>query len=392
MSVALVGHAAVLAVWPGAHTLLIDLQVYRAAGEHLVAGEPLYAGGVLLDLPFVYPPVAAAAFVPSTWLPLPALKVLWTVGSLVLLGFVAHRGLRSLGVPSGRVPIGASVALVAVATWLDPVRTTLYLGQVNVVVMALVVGDLLARRGPRGVGIGLAAALKLTPLLFVGYLLVTGRLRAAGTAAATFLLAAGVGFLVAPADSVTFWLRGTFAEADRISAPAATTNHSLNGLLARAAGAGPGARDAYLVGAALLVAATLAVAARTHRRGEELLAVALCGLGSAAAAPFAWSHHWVWFGPLLVALGHRAVRTRDRATVAAAAAGLAVTAAVLTSGAGPGVGPIPRTGLISLFPDAYLVTFLALLAAVALGRPAGERDEGPAGPPAEPSSRSDLSP
>ena len=67
------------------------------------------------------------------------------------------------------------------------------------------------------------------------------------------------------------------------------------------------ARAGYLVGAALLVAATLAVAAREHRRGQLLLAGSLCGLCSAAVAPFAWSHHWVWFVPLVIVLGQRAV-------------------------------------------------------------------------------------
>ncbi|HVH21827.1 MAG TPA: hypothetical protein VNA11_05155, partial [Pseudonocardia sp.] len=74
----LLGHAVVLALWPDAHLLLIDLQVYRAGAAHLLAGQPLYAGGVLLDLPFVYPPFAAAVFVPMLALPLSTLKLLWT--------------------------------------------------------------------------------------------------------------------------------------------------------------------------------------------------------------------------------------------------------------------------------------------------------------------------
>ena len=86
--------------------------------------------------------------------------------------------------------------------------------------------------------------MKLTPLVFVVYLMLTGRMRAAVTALATFAAAVGVGFLVAPADSVTYWLEGTFAAADRISPVASTANHSL-GRSARAggrAGAGSGSR------------------------------------------------------------------------------------------------------------------------------------------------------
>jgi alpha-1,2-mannosyltransferase len=365
---ALVGHAGVLWLWPDAHTLLIDLQVYRAGAEHLLAGRPLYVGGVLLDLPFVYPPFAAAAFVPLLALPLPALKLLWTAGALALLGFVTHRGLRSLGVPL-RPPLGwGTVGLVALATWLDPVRTTLYLGQINVVVLALVLGDLLGRCDRRwcGVGVGLAAALKLTPLLFVGYLLVTGRWRAAGTASLTFALAGAMGVLLAPGDSRTYWWDGTFAAAGRISDIAATTNHSLNGLLSRSLGEGVAARIAFFVGAAVLVIVTMVLARRAHRRGEELLALTLCGLCSAAAAPFAWSHHWVWFVPLIIVLGHRVVGpAQDRVAGGLLAVVLTGTVAVITALPGPGIGPIPRTGLISLWPDTYLALYMIVLVVVA---------------------------
>src|ERR1700754_5120577 len=73
----LVGQAVVLTLWPGAHLLMIDLQVYRAGGEHVLLGSPLYDGGVLLDLPFVYPPFAALLFVPLVPLPLVLLKIVW---------------------------------------------------------------------------------------------------------------------------------------------------------------------------------------------------------------------------------------------------------------------------------------------------------------------------
>src|SRR5581483_12201814 len=61
-------------------------------------------------------------------------------------------------------------------TWLQPVRETLTFGQINLVLALLVLADLLvlAPRGSRltGVGIGLAAAIKLTPAVFILYLLV----------------------------------------------------------------------------------------------------------------------------------------------------------------------------------------------------------------------------
>jgi alpha-1,2-mannosyltransferase len=351
----LVAQAVVLALWPDAHALLIDLQVYRAGGEHVLAGAPLYAGGVLLDLPFVYPPFAAVLFAPLALLPLDVLKVAWTGAGIALLAHVVHRCAPRAGWP-------VVVLVAVVATALDPVRTTLYLGQINIVLLALVVGDLLGRPDSRlrGVGVGLAAAVKLTPLLFVVYLAATRRWRAAGTALATFAAAAGLGFVLAPADSVAFWLDGTFLAADRISDVAGPSNHSLNGLLARIGAEGL----PWLAAAAALGAATIGLAVRAHRSGAEVLAVTLCGTASAALAPFAWSHHYVWVVPLAVLLGAR-VLAGDRWAAAGLATVLAVTVAVVTAPPGPQVGPIPATGLISVWQDAYLLLFLVALAAAA---------------------------
>jgi len=381
----LVGHAVVLTLWPDAHLLMIDLQVYRAGGEHVLHGSPLYDGGALLDLPFVYPPFAALLFVPLVPLPLVLLKIVWTAAQLALLGYVVHRCRRSL---QPRPAIAATVLLVVAVTALDPVRTTLYLGQINILLLALVVGDMLGRPESRwrGVGVGIAAAVKLTPLVFVVFLLVVGRRRAAGTALAVFAAAATVGFLIAPSDSAAYWLHGTFAAADRISPVVSDANHSLNGMLARLGVTGP---LPILVAAALgLVAFTLA--ARAHRPGQELLAVVICGLTSAALAPFAWSHHWVWVVPLLVLLAHAAVTggscaAGGGAPVSAAPFGprlarvallavLAATVAVVTALPGPGVGPIPSTGLISVQPDAYLLLYLGVLVLVGVSQARGVRE------------------
>ena len=199
--------------------------------------------------------------------------------------------------------------------------------------------------------------MKLTPLVFVVYLLLTGRIRAAVTAMATFAAAVGLGFLVAPAESVTYWLQGTFAAADRISPVASTTNHSLDGLLARAGAPG----WVGLAATAVLGAAGLVVAVLAHRRGRPLLGVTVCGLLSAAVAPFAWSHHFVWFGPLVVLLAHRAW-TGDRRAAAGLAGVLVVTVAWVTGLPGPGVGPIPSTGLSSLQPDVFLAAVVVTVA------------------------------
>lgn len=99
---------AVVAIWPAAHLLMIDLQVYRAGGEAVLHGKPLYDGGLLLDLPFVYPPSAALVFVPLTLLPLPVLKIAWTAAGVAALVFVVRRSTAMLG----REPRRATTALL----------------------------------------------------------------------------------------------------------------------------------------------------------------------------------------------------------------------------------------------------------------------------------------
>jgi alpha-1,2-mannosyltransferase len=349
---------AVVAIWPAAHLLMIDVQVYRAGGADVLHGAPLYGGGVLLDLPFVYPPFAALVFVPLSLLPLGILKVLWTAVAVALVAFVVRRSSALVG---WEPPPAVTVLLVAVLLALDPIHTTINLGQINVVLLALVLADMTGRPGRmRGVGVGLAAALKLTPLVFVAYLLLVGRRRAAATALATFAGSVGIGFLLDPADSAAYWLDGTFAAADRISPVAGASNHSLAGLLARAGAPG----WVGLVAAAVLGVAGLAVAVRAHRRGAELWGLIVCGLLAAAVAPFAWSHHYVWFGPLVVLLAHR-LAAGDRRAAAALAGLLAVTFSWITRLPGPGVGPLPSTGVISLQPDVYVAAVVVIVVATA---------------------------
>src|SRR6185503_21371042 len=76
-----------------------------------------------------------------------------------------------------------------IALIFEPVRETITFGQVNTLLLTLVAGDMLlgVARGRRwaGVGIGLATAIKLTPGVFILYLLITRRWRPAGVATGT---------------------------------------------------------------------------------------------------------------------------------------------------------------------------------------------------------------
>jgi alpha-1,2-mannosyltransferase len=228
-----------------------------------------------------------------------------------------------------------------------------------------VMADLLAPKHSKwsGIGVGLAAGLKLTPALFIVYLLVTRRIRAAAVATATFAATVGLGFAVVPGASVTYWLHGEFDDVNRIS-DNLVANTSLAGALLRMH-VPVTAAHAAAIGVAVVA---VAIAAMAHRRGHEVLAIAIVGLTSAAASPFSWSHHWVWFAPLIVHLGYRAYVVGSRLAAVAMWSLCAVLGGWFVSVA----GDTPQAGVLSLRPGGIWAeilpsTYVLVFAVVVLG-------------------------
>ncbi|MFF3642325.1 glycosyltransferase 87 family protein [Streptomyces sp. NPDC002564] len=309
---------------------MIDLMVYRAEGETVRAGGDLYALRTTeARLPTTYPPFAALLFTPLTLLGTADMRTLATLGNLLLLVAFAHLSLRLVrGERHARVESALWVA--ALAVWCEPVWTTLRYGQINLLLAVLVLWDLSRRPGHRwaGVGIGVAAAIKLTPALFAVLLLLTGAAEAVrrgpwrpsvrhacvagGSFAAATLLAAAV----LPYDSRRFWTRMVF-EAGRVGFAEDTANQSLRGVLARFLHTGePGARWASAAAAA--GALGLAVAVTAALRGERARAVLACAATALLVSPVSWSHHWVWCVPMVLLLGTEAAHRGGRARWAVA--------------------------------------------------------------------------
>lgn len=365
---------AVNALWARA----IDMEAYHLAGRAALAHEPLYDQPMVGGLSFVYSPWAALLFTPLALLPLAGAQAVMVAVNCAALIFAAWRSWQSVGLTDRRALPVLAVLVASASLWFQSVHATVYVGQINLVLLALVVGDLLRddRRRSKGLGVGIAAGVKLTPMLFVPYLFVTRRPRAAAVAVGSFLGTVVVGCAVLPADSVKFWLTGTFADSTRISPDAgAPRNVSVRGLLIRLFG-DTSTTEAWWFGlAALLAAGTIALGRRAHRDGEELLAVTLCGLCSAAVSPWAWDNHWVWLVPLAVFVANQALRatTRDRVLIWTPVATLAVmTFSRLLSLAAPptpapGVrGPPLRVPVAWLFGNIYVLIFLGTLVTTAL--------------------------
>src|SRR5579872_6728102 len=203
-----------------------DLHVYRLGGQYVLDGKQLSQVNYAGFLPFTYPPAAALVFTGLAVLPWPAAAVLMTMASeagLAATLFFALR-LRPVSAWLSR-PAAARLALAAAAgfLWLEPVRTTLSYGQVNILLALLIVWDLSRPDGVRlkGAAIGLAAGLKLTPAVFILYLLANRRYRAAAVASAVLAGTVAAGFAVAPGSSAWYW-GGTFLNPAHVGGVALT--------------------------------------------------------------------------------------------------------------------------------------------------------------------------
>jgi alpha-1,2-mannosyltransferase len=313
----------------GVHILYrIDLDVYRLGSRAWLDGQQLYGRlpptSAGLRLGFTYPPFAAIVLSPLALIPMTAASVLITLITIATMALTLRAVRRPLGWPGAPI-----AALLPVALLIEPAASTIAYGQVNVVLMALVTADCMtsAPRWPRGLLTGIAAAVKLTPALFVLYFLLRRDYRAAGTAAASFLAWTGLGFLLAWHDSVRYWTAIVF-DTGRIGGAWYASNQNITGVLARAGletGTRAGTGLWLLLSAAVLAVACLAVR-NAFAAGEDCLALALNGLAALLISPISWSHHWVWGELAVLALASLGWRRRARAAWTAAIGGFVLFA------------------------------------------------------------------
>lgn len=328
----------------------IDIDVYRMGGRAWLDGRPLYSDGAVfhtqggLDLPFTYPPLAAISFAPFAWLPLPAASAAITLTTLVLLIASTVMVLTRLNVwphttvtsePAWLRRCWLAAAVVAPSvTYLEPIRSNFEFGQINVVLMTLVIADCVPRRTPwpRGILLGLAIAVKLTPAVFLLYFLLRRDVRTLLWTAGSTIIATLAGFALAARDSKEYWTE-TVRNTDRIGTATLNTNQNIAGVLARL-GLSEGPRFVLWVLACFAVLALTVWAARralhvaTGNPDEAdtssmlaLICVAMFGL---VVSPVSWSHHWVWTLPALLVTTITAYRRRSALLAVVTVAGIAL--------------------------------------------------------------------
>ncbi|HHV20988.1 MAG TPA: DUF2029 domain-containing protein [Propionibacterium sp.] len=296
---------------------MADFEVYIRAARAFVAGEPLYAAAEG-QWPFLYPPFAALLAVPLGVLPRGLVQFGWLALTVAGLMALLHR----LGLRGWHIAFATMVALFIAG----PIRSTIGLGQISVLLMVMCLLDIAPGRGlilswaartpswrtnfagwdrllPAGVLIGIATAIKLTPGLFIPLLWFTRRRRAAIVATVATAVATLLGFVVSPRQSWHYWTQVALGGLEFFPDPRGWMhNQSWVSAWQRFVGLDPTlTRIGILIGVVFTVLGLVA-AIRWARRGHVLLGASLCGLAALSALPVAWNHYFVWALPLGVAL------------------------------------------------------------------------------------------
>ena len=302
--------ALVLACYPA---IRLDIEIYRIGAQTWLDGSDLY--GKLADthhgfpMPFTYPPLAAVLFAPLTLLSLIPATALFNLLCLIALTGVVWVVVRRMTTMDRLASLWLTFAVTALCAFLGPNLRGFVLGQINIILMALVLVDaFVVPPKYRGWLTGLAVSIKLTPAVFGLYWLVKWDWKRIIAMGASVVVCTGLGFLLAPADSIKYW-GSVLWDPSRIGGQAYAGNQSFTGELFRlgimdATGRG---KMVWAVLVVLALAWIAVVVTRLRRQGHDFLALVACGFFGLLASPVSWDHHWTWVTILLVVLGFHAM-------------------------------------------------------------------------------------
>ncbi|GIF02829.1 glycosyltransferase 87 family protein [Actinoplanes siamensis] len=273
---------------------LADLHVYIGSVQSLLHGHSLYDYTAANGDPFTYPPFAGILLLPTALLPEPAVRVIWSaavITAILLLAQVVVRAVRQQN-PAVELPLPAVLVLMLLSS---PGSSDIRFGQISVFLVLIVLVDCMGMLPTRlaGTGVGIAAAVKLTPLVFLPYLWISGRRRAAYMCLAAFTIATLLALVILPSDSRRFWLI-ELENTRRIGDLSLGGNQSINGTLLRL-GLDGQARTIMWLSLGVAVAIAGLVGARYAATNGRLLSAA-CTVGavSIAVSPVSWTHHQFW--------------------------------------------------------------------------------------------------
>ncbi len=338
----------------------IDLSTYLLGGAH-ATGDRLFSVTLAKDgLGFTYPPFSALLFSPFAHAPMQVAEVVFSWLNLAAVCALVAVCLRAVCDQLDRRTImwWALVLLVPVVLF-DPVRQTFLLGQVNIILALMVVADLtLDLPIPRGILVGLAAAIKVTPIILIPYLLLTRQGRAGLRATASFLAAALVAVSVNASTSWAYWTHYV-RDPQRAGMLSWIGNQGVLGAFERMVGHRVTSPTTFVI--VLTVGGIgLVVAAAAYRRSSPLFGLLVVEATESLASPVSWSHHFIWVVLLVAWLALAPDRPRYGEWLALAVAVLFWAAPVWWVPHGPSV-TFAGGGWFIPVSDAYVLLFIGLV-------------------------------
>jgi alpha-1,2-mannosyltransferase len=352
----------------------LDLSTYLLGGAHAWSNDLFTVTYPTDHLGFTYPPFSALLFAPFahfttlvdevgfSWINLAALFGMIVVSLKAVCRTLDKRTLLWWG-----------LALVLPVLLFDPVRQTFLLGQVNIILALMIVADLTMDLPlPRGILVGLAAAIKVTPIIVIPYLFLTRQGRAGLRASGSFLLAAALAVAVNASTSWSYWTH-YIRDPQRAGMLSWIGNQGILGATERMLGHVVSTPTTFVIVVSVGVVGLL-IAAGAYRCSSPVLGLLVVEATESLASPVSWSHHFIWMVLLVAWLALAEDRPRAGEWYALGVAALLWAAPYWWVPHGPAVRFAGRGWLLPV-GDAYALVFLVLLigAAVRVARSSLDR-------------------
>lgn len=295
---------AVRTAFPDGPSQVGDAHVYVDTLAHVDAGGAVYDFATTNGLGFTYPPVAVLLLRPLAWVPPAVFDAAWALVCLAALAWAAWALSGALQPLPLRRPVLAAATLGALGLSVQA-QSGLVSGNVSVLIVAACLADVGQAwpRRARGLLVGVAAAVKLTPLAFVLALAALRERRAAARALSTVLALTLLGIAAFPEASRRYWTE-VVVGAEGIGDQEYAGNQSATGALARL---GLDHTTASILGigaGAVVLIVALWWVHETRGAVHPAAAAVAVGCASTVMSPFSWPFHLLWLplaGVVLVA-------------------------------------------------------------------------------------------
>ena len=313
----------------------IDMIIYREGVKAFMAGDEVYSVPMMagdIALPFLYPPFGALVMVPlaGDWFSDAMAGDIVIILSNLLIGLIVL--LLAFALNKQRVTRFASSDVISVASLIwgivlifEPVRLNNGFAQINIILMALVALDLIPRKRlkwlPQGWLIGVAAAIKITPLAMLLYFLVRKELKPIITAGISAIVATTIAAAVrwdVTWEYFTVNLLSMGSGGEIGVQTAYQSNSSIKGFLERLYTSQESMETASMITTIIwfcLAIITVVLGGwlmiALMKRGLNIEAFIINAFIMLLISPVSWSHHWVWLTIAIPVLFYRALTWRN---------------------------------------------------------------------------------